>query len=252
MLFGILAYVASTGDALKGAALLAAYGLGFGLPYVIVGSLALRLPVNGGALRAVKSLFGLMLALGAFWYLRVAFPAIGRPCGWSLGLALVAAGLAVGAIHRHFDGGWKDRGLKLAGLAAAICGGSLLINSAVTGVNAEPWCDEEPDRPCLTQNAASHDLTVVVFGAEWCPWCKEMKKATLDDPRVVARLRGIGKVHVDTDRNEDLSKRFNIRGIPAVKFFDRQGNELPGGFEGAVGPEEFLQIVDKVEKDLKK
>ena len=248
VLFGILTYVAATKAAVTGALLLAAYGAGFGLPYVIVGAFALRLPVRGALLRGVKSFFGLILILGAFWFLRGVFPVLGRPHGLILGLALLAAGLLAGALHKHFDGDWQDRGLKAAGIVIAAAGGVFLINAAVCRPASVEWCHETPSNACLARVVPAHDLTVAVFGAEWCPWCQKLKNATLADPQVAERLRGLGLVMVDTDANGALSEKHGIRGIPAVKFFDRQGKELPGGFEGYVDADEFLKTLDAVEQ----
>ena len=76
VLAAILTYVSTTRDALWGAALLASYGAGFGLPFLIVGAFALRLPKSGPWMEAVKGLFGIALLLGAYWFLRGAFPAL--------------------------------------------------------------------------------------------------------------------------------------------------------------------------------
>lgn len=249
VLLGILTLVATTKNALAGAALLATYGLGFSLPFIVVGAFALRLPVKGRLLLAVKSLFGLVLIAGAFWYLREAVPALREPRGLAVGLILAVAGLAVGALHRDFGGSWKDRLLKAIGILSVIAGSALLINTAAYAPSLDAWCVEEPGRDCLPRTCADNDITVAVFGADWCPWCKKLDGVTLKDPRVIAKLRNFGKVHVDTDKNQELAGQHGIQGIPAVVFFDRNGKEI-GRFAGYVGPDDFLKVLDVVEKAL--
>lgn len=250
VLLGILTFVATTKNALVGALLLATYGLGFALPFIVVGAFALRLPIRGRLLLAVKSLFGLALIAGAFWYLREAIPALREPRAIAVGIVLVIAGLSVGALHRDFRGPWKDGLLKALGILAVSFGGAMLINAAVFTPNSESWCQETPGRECLPRTCAQNDVTVAVFGADWCPWCKKFDSVTLRDPRVVDRLRDFGKVHVDTDANQELAGQHEIQGIPAVVFFDRSGREI-GRFAGYVGPDDFLKVLDIVKQAVK-
>jgi thioredoxin:protein disulfide reductase len=248
VLLGILTFVATTKNAFAGALLLAAYGLGFALPFIIVGAFALRLPVKGALLSGVKSLFGIALMLGSFWYLREALPALRQPRGLAIGLPLVVLGLLLGALHKSFsDPGWRAKVRKSLGVAAAVIGGALLINTAVHRQAAADWCLEKPGKNCLQTTCAENDLTIVVFGASWCPWCEELEKVTLKDARVVARIRDHGKVFVDTDANRSMSRDFSVQGIPTVAFFDRTGREL-GRFSGYVDADEFLKILDAVER----
>lgn len=248
VLLGILAFVTTTKNALAGALLLAAYGLGFALPFIVVGAFALRLPVKGALLSGVKSLFGIALILGSFWYLREALPALRQPRGLAIGLPLIVLGLLLGALHKSFhDPGWRAKLRKSLGVAAAVIGGALLINTAIHHQATAEWCLEKPGNSCLQTTVADNDLTIVVFGASWCPWCEELEKGTLKDTRVVARLRDHGKVFVDTDANRDLAKAAGIQGIPTVAFLDRTGREL-GRFSGYVDVDDFLKILDAVER----
>jgi len=65
--------------------------------------------------------------------------------------------------------------------------------------SSDTWCVEEPGRDCLPRTCADNDVTVAVFGAEWCLVQKAGRRHA-QDPRVVAKLRNFGKVHVDTTK----------------------------------------------------
>ena len=63
---------------------------------------------------------------------------------------------------------------------------------------------------------------LVDFYADWCGPCKAM--APLLDDLARARTGKVLVAKLDTDRNQGVSGRFNIRGIPTLIVF-RNGNE---------------------------
>ncbi|HSD12311.1 MAG TPA: cytochrome c biogenesis protein CcdA, partial [Patescibacteria group bacterium] len=181
VLAAILSYVSTTRDAVFGAALLAAYGTGFGLPFLVVGAFALRLPKSGRWMDAVKGLFGIALLAGAFWFLRGAFPVLRGAASVPFGAVLAAAGLitfvALASLRspmRH------DRLLKTGSALIAFAGVALLMNAALAP--RLRWCEETPAGACLPQTCHGHRITVVVFTAAWCPYCHELENRTLADP----------------------------------------------------------------------
>jgi thioredoxin len=80
---------------------------------------------------------------------------------------------------------------------------------------------------------------VVDFWAEWCGPC-HMLTPVLE--QAVSERAEVTLVKVDVDANPDLSTRFGVRGIPAVKAF-RNGHVVRE-FVGAQSPQMVASFLD--------
>lgn len=77
---------------------------------------------------------------------------------------------------------------------------------------------------------ASGKPAFVLFTADWCPPCQELKRTVLHDPDTLAALEeSFVLVKVDlTSRfgpNTEVASEFGVRGIPAAIVFDSDGYE---------------------------
>lgn len=251
MLVGILTYVGTTRNAGFGALMLASYALGFGLPFLLLSALALKLPKGGAWMQAVKSLFGVALAAGSFWFLRLAIPALQGRGSYAVGIWLVIVGFLCGAVYLSFDGGLVDKTRKSLALVCSLVGVALIMNKALTTASPSiDWCVESESASCLPQTCQANPVTVVVFGAEWCGYCKDLEKTTLADPRVIKRMRGYGAIHVDVDKNPDVAVAARVQGLPTVIFIDGDCKEV-GRIMGYKDPDSFLKVLDKVDEARK-
>jgi thioredoxin-like negative regulator of GroEL len=61
---------------------------------------------------------------------------------------------------------------------------------------------------------------LLIFSADWCPSCQQLKAAIKQDPTLVA---GYEVVIIDFDKNPDLVKGYKIRSIPAILHLQPDG-----------------------------
>jgi len=83
----------------------------------------------------------------------------------------------------------------------------------------------------VQQSRASGKPALVLFTADWCPPCKQLKAGTLSDPNVQEYLRkNHTLVGVDlSDRageGNDRARECNVRFIPTLILYDRNGREV--------------------------
>src|SRR4051795_2553031 len=85
------------------------------------------------------------------------------------------------------------------------------------------------------------DVPVVVdFWAPWCGPCRQLTPAL--ERAADARKGQVELVKVNTDENQNISRAFQIQGIPAVKAF-KDGREV-AQFVGAVPPAQVERFFD--------
>jgi putative thioredoxin len=87
----------------------------------------------------------------------------------------------------------------------------------------------------------SHEQPVVVdFWAEWCGPCHAL--APVLEQAVAERNGDVELVKVDVDANPELSRRFGVHGIPAVKAF--RNGQVVREFVGAQPPRVVSNFLD--------
>jgi thioredoxin-related protein len=100
-----------------------------------------------------------------------------------------------------------------------------------TNVNPAPI----PDRPQpITANPTSYEEAVeackqtgkpifLYFEADWCAWCKRMKKETFSDPKVSDVLKGYIVYFCNQEKEPELAKKYGVKSLPTY-FIVGTGN----------------------------
>lgn len=274
-----LAYIAQTGDSLKGGLSLFFLALGMGVPLLAVGLSAGTLMLKAGVwMNGVKYFFGVAMLGVAIWLISPFLP------GW-LVMALWAALLIISAVYLHaldtlpppakgWQKFWKGVGVVLlitgVGLLLGALGGSRDLLQPLTvyqGVMAGPAGaspaaaakasalpfekvkdNAELDQR-LAQAKAAGKPVMLDFYADWCVSCKEMEKFTFSDARVQARLKDVvllkADVTANTPADKELLKRFNLFGPPGLIFWNAQGKQSDYKVIGYEPADKFLASIDK-------
>jgi len=99
--------------------------------------------------------------------------------------------------------------------------------------------------------AEKHNMhVVVVFGADWCGWCKKLKNETLTDEKVKAVMKNFVYVYVDVDNDKSVSRKFGVSGIPAYVITNSKEATLKKG-AGYKKAGEFISWLDETQKSTK-
>ncbi len=235
-LAGLLAYISTTRDAAFGFVLCAVYGLGVGLPFLLLAGFSMSLPRSGAWMESVKSVFGIVLLTAALYYLKNVAPPLERFTSHELrfaGLmaALVVAGVALGAVHLSFHDGVGVRVRKGLGVALATIGLFGITNYVLTPKGsadlALKWLDDEP-AAVADARAAGRPL-LVDFRASWCLPCKEFELKVFSRPEVAEVLRRYTLLRVDlTHEDEDpklppVKKKYGADTLPAIRLVGPDG-----------------------------
>jgi thioredoxin-related protein len=81
------------------------------------------------------------------------------------------------------------------------------------------------------------------FSTEWCPQCRRLERNTLTDQGIVQRLDGFIKVHIDAEKRQDLTERYQVKAYPTLVTMDPSGNAVNKSI-GYVEPRELAGTLD--------
>ncbi len=233
VLAGILAYVATTRDAVMGGALLFTYALGIGVLFWVLATFAVSLPKSGVMMESVKSLLGIALIGAALYFLQNVFPPLARFTSGDRSFALmcggaVMVGIAVGGIHLTLHQGTLKVVRKVVGILLLSAGTFGLVNFALTPSTKLPWIYQEQEAMTLAKKEQRPVL--VDFWASYCAPCKVMEATIFTHPAVLRELERfvLFKVDVskDTARDQRLRDKFRAPSeLPLLVFLDASGKE---------------------------
>ena len=87
------------------------------------------------------------------------------------------------------------------------------------------------------------------FHADWCGYCRKMEKETFVDKKVIALLNDkFIAVSVNSDKETQLAKKYNVRGLPANFFLTDKGEAI-GSQPGYLDAKTFLHLLNFVKDE---
>lgn len=276
VLISMMAAVATKHSAALGVTFGLSYAMGLGLLFWFVGTFAAALPKGGKWMVWVKSFFGIVMLVLAFYYLKNAFPALAEFAKHETKFLAIAAGLAVfgillGAVHKNWDEGNVARVRKALGIVASVAGGFLFwaaiekpkeasaediaqVQKELEAKGEKIWpafqfvYDEEKG---VAQARDEKRPMIIDFGATWCGACKELDKHTFSDAEFKAKAGRFVGVKIDATNEEDpkvvaLTKKYEVKGLPTVVVLDSEGKEAKR-FTEFVDAKKFLGGIEAVQ-----
>ncbi|MBN2327298.1 MAG: protein-disulfide reductase DsbD [Candidatus Omnitrophica bacterium] len=261
VLAGILAYAATTGNAVLGVSLLLVYSLGLGTLFLVIGTysgMIQRLPKSGGWMESVKSVFAVILFVCALYFLKNAFPALqlDQVRDWALyviAAVLLLTGITNGAFHLSLHSPkTSERFRKATGICACVVGLYLPIGaSAPSGEGEVNWTTDLQAGLALAQE--ENKPVMIDFWAEWCTLCKEIDHYTFQDETVADELNErfvnikIDLTRDNTDEAQAIIQKYKINGLPLIVFYDSQGELLQDKrINEFIEPAEFLDHIQQI------
>ncbi|MBT3176310.1 MAG: thioredoxin fold domain-containing protein [Desulfobacula sp.] len=93
----------------------------------------------------------------------------------------------------------------------------------------------------LAKNQNKHIF--LYFHADWCTYCRKLKKTTFKDKTVLKYLKdNFISIEVDTDKNQEMAAQWNVKGLPTMWFLKSDRSKI-SSIPGYVDKKQFLHIL---------
>jgi thioredoxin:protein disulfide reductase len=250
-LAGMLGWVAMEGSILRGSAMLFTFALGMGVLFWVIAATSVSLPKSGRWMEWVKSAGGIALVVVGIYFLRPILPGLAALTSKTflfvaVSLALVVAGIMLGAIHRSFHAGAGEKLKKALGVALTVVGAAGVMNWMLTPDRTLPWRHDEA--AAFAEARRDGKGVLVDFSATYCKPCGKLETDTFAADGVYERiLAEYVPLKFDVSAGSDLDDRrqekYDAETLPAVILLDAEGREL-ARIREFVPAEAFIDVMD--------
>ncbi len=254
----VLALIGQGGQVALGAGLMFAFSLGMGMIFLVTGAASGWMPARGAWMDTVKKGFGVIMWLGAIYYIAPQLP--DGATALLTAAVLLGTGVFAWPDPEDYEGFVVQRGRMVYSVVAVLIGGWLLVATMMTkgfilppvslGSSAATaqgstvtWMSDES--AALAKAQAENKPLVIDFTAEWCAACHELEKFTFSDPAVESMLTGeYVTLRVDcTDKADEkvkaIQQKYEVLGLPTVVFAKADGTRIDSTI-GFLPASEFL------------
>lgn len=108
----------------------------------------------------------------------------------------------------------------------------------------------------ISQAKSEDRKVLLLFGANWCPWCRRLHKALTQEPAVQARLRQkFVLVFIDANTRNDKQRNAGViekygdpvqYGLPVFVVLDRDGKHLSTRETASLAADTDAQVAERV------
>jgi thioredoxin:protein disulfide reductase len=249
-LLGLLTFVATTRSVVGGGSLLFVYALGMGVLFWALAAFAMSLPKSGRWMEWVKSAGGILLLLGGIYFLKPLLPFMRHfavPETWFLftALALIVAGVALGAIHLSFHGGALEKLRKATGIALVVGGAFAAWGYKLAPKHHLPYVVGD-EAAAFARAQAEGKGVMVDFSATWCIPCGELELTFGDDDVYDVLTKNFVPLKFDVSSDDEVSgelrNRYHAKTLPAVVYMSAD-RHVVGKIDHMMEPDELLDVL---------
>jgi len=257
----ILWLVKNPGSPVFGFLLMASFGLGLGVLFLVIALFSQStLPKSGAWMERVKKIMGYLVLGMAFYFLEILLSDSVSKLGWGVYL-VIGGGLLGGFTVLNWEDAWWKKVSKSLGVLVFILGVSFifeaqgLLNSkshqAVSQVAPKKTIYRSHGEG-LKSARETGKPAFLYFSAKWCIPCKRIKAVVLQDPEILRELENFAVIYLDCTQSDSPGAKikdqfYKSPSMPFFAFYDGRGrfrSEL--SIHGSVDVKTLLEQLKKV------